>query len=36
MARTTVAVRDSKNPGNPMLALERSAWRGLVSAIKHG
>jgi hypothetical protein len=36
MARTTVVVRDSKNPGNPALALEPASWRGLLAAIKHG
>jgi hypothetical protein len=36
MAWTTVGVRDSKNPGNPALALEPAAWRGLLAAIKHG
>jgi hypothetical protein len=36
MTRTTMGVRDSKNPGSPVLALERSAWRGFLTSIKHG
>jgi hypothetical protein len=31
-----VAVRDSKNPDGPKLALTRADWRALVAGIRHG
>jgi hypothetical protein len=31
-----VAVRDSKNPAEGALAIDGSAWRNLLSAIKRG
>jgi hypothetical protein len=32
----TVAVRDSKDPGGPVLTLTPAAWRSFVAAVKAG
>ncbi|HEX6469206.1 MAG TPA: DUF397 domain-containing protein [Streptosporangiaceae bacterium] len=33
-AARAVAVRDSKDPGGPVLAVSRAQWRGLLAQIK--
>ena len=32
----TVGVRDSKNPGGPVLVFTREQWRAFVEAVKDG
>jgi len=32
----TVAVRDSKQPGGPMLLFTRQSWRAFIDALKEG
>jgi hypothetical protein len=31
-----VAVRDSKNPGGPVLPIEGNQWRGFIAEVKAG
>jgi hypothetical protein len=34
--RTAIAVRDSKNPDDPHLAITRSQWHTLIDQVKRG
>ncbi|GHF26767.1 hypothetical protein GCM10010218_04610 [Streptomyces mashuensis] len=34
--RTTVPIRDSKNPTGPILSVPAPAWASFVNAISHG
>ncbi|MPY64036.1 DUF397 domain-containing protein [Streptomyces spongiae] len=34
--RTTIHIRDSKNPSGPQLHITASAWRAFVSAVQPG
>jgi hypothetical protein len=33
---TLIAVRDSKNPGGPMLTFSRGEWRAFIGGLKSG